>query len=245
MSLMRELPLLPDAPLDIRHDKTLRHVVTELAFGDTHIRLTATPDSIDTVFCFGSNEGHQRQGKSLCALFNRNVSIGQLILTSGMDWKVHNDVPDLGEPISVATLRAMEMLVPAQTKIGMDTLSNNTKENAVRGWSAMPRAPKGVIAISALAFHIGRCQRTLQVEIDKHGWSGSILYAPYQALENAGGKTIEITAEDWWEHDIAASRIWGEVTRIHKYGSRGDIAFMPGDATRFGLLRGAGLDFSG
>ena len=242
--LRRELPTFPDAPMIIRENESLRAIMTDLVFGEPEILAQRLPKYIDTVFCFGSNEGHRRQGQSLAALFNsRAHRVGQLIFTSGMDWKLYDSLEDLGQSIAVATWRAMDAQIPKETMIGIEAVSINTKENAEMGWAAMPRLPGNAIVNSAMTFHQGRCHRTLLAEAERRGWSGDILYYPYQALElERSGAVTDVNRADWWHSDVASSRVLGEAQRIYKYGERGDLLFLSPDKERFGFLQRAGLE---
>ena len=121
-------------------------------------------------------------------------------------------------PESEGILSALGPEKYPQVEFRLDRTSTNTLDNVLRARD-LGLAEFEEIFFVAIAPHCGRCKLTLA----QHLPGKKIRHRGYLDAIYADG--LRITRDTWHLEPETSKLVWGEVLRIEKYGTRGDIAY--------------------
>ncbi|MCG8622186.1 MAG: YdcF family protein [Proteobacteria bacterium] len=139
------------------------------------------------------------------------------VLVTGLSGRLYYET---GRPL--ASIMRDELTargVPSDVILVQDR-STNTLEDVAFSLDVLEQhniSPES-IAFLCKAHHSGRCLRTFRK------------FFPFQTLSPityvAEYNGVKVSKEDWYQHEISRSRVYGEYLRIIKYTERGDIAHL-------------------
>ena len=137
------------------------------------------------------------------------------VLVTGLSGRLYSET---GKP--VAHIMRDELIargVPSDLILVQDR-STNTLEDVAFSLDVLEQhsiSPES-IAFLCKAHHSGRCLRTLRKFFPSQILSPITYVAEYDG--------VEVSKEDWYQHEASRGRVYGEYLRIIKYTQRGDIA---------------------
>ena len=139
------------------------------------------------------------------------------VLVTGLSGRLYNET---GKP--VAHIMRDELIargVPSEVILVQDR-STNTLEDVAFSLDVLEQhniSPES-IAFLCKAHHSGRCLRTLRKFFPSQTLSPVTYVAEYDG--------VEVSKEDWYQHEVSKGRVYGEYLRIIEYTRRGDIAHL-------------------
>ncbi|MXV75617.1 YdcF family protein [Candidatus Poribacteria bacterium] len=139
------------------------------------------------------------------------------VLVTGLSGRLYDET---GKP--VAHIMRDELIargVPSDLILIQDR-STNTLEDVAFSLDVLKKndiSPES-IAFLCKAHHSGRCLRTLRKFFPSQTLSPVTYVAEYDG--------VEVSKEDWYQHEVSRGRVYGEYLRIIEYSKRGDIAHL-------------------
>ena len=139
------------------------------------------------------------------------------VMVTGLSGRLYSET---GKP--VAHIMRDELIargVPSEVILVQDR-STNTLEDVAFSLDVLEQhniSPES-IAFLCKAHHSGRCLRTLRKFFPSQTLSPVTYVAEYDG--------VEVSKEDWYQHEVSKGRVYGEYLRIIEYTRRGDIAHL-------------------
>lgn len=184
-------------------------------------RITQTvfvaPESqpVDLLFIFGTSTIDGEALESVARACQQGCF--PKVLVTGLSGRLYSET---GKP--VAHIMRDELIargVPLEVILVQDR-STNTLEDVAFSLDVLEKhniSPES-IAFLCKAHHSGRCLRTLR----KFFPSQTLLPVTYVAEYDG----VEVSKEDWYQHEVSRGRVYSEYLRIIEYSKRGDIALL-------------------
>ena len=177
--------------------------------------VASEPQPTDLLFIFGTSTIDSDALESLA----RDCQQGRFpkVMVTGLSGRLYSET---GKP--VAHIMRDELIargVPSDVILVQDK-STNTLEDVAFSLDVLEKhdiSPES-IAFLCKAHHSGRCLRTLRKFFPSQTLSPITYLAEYDG--------IKVSKEDWYQHEVSRSRVYGEYLRIIEYSKRGDIAHL-------------------
>ena len=177
--------------------------------------VASEPQPTDLLFIFGTSTIDSDALESLA----RDCQQGRFpkVMVTGLSGRLYSET---GRP--VARIMRDELIargVPLEVILVQDR-STNTLEDVAFSLGVLEKhdvSPES-IAFLCKAHHSGRCLRTLRKFFPSQTLSPITYLAEYDG--------IKVSKEDWYQHEVSRSRVYGEYLRIIEYSKRGDIAHL-------------------
>ncbi len=206
---------------DLKNKPIPREVVVEDLSPEEIEHITQTvfiaPESqpADLLFIFGTST----LDNEVLEFVARDYQQGRFpkVLVTGLSGRLYSET---GKP--VAHIMRDELIargVPSEVILVQDK-STNTLEDVAFSLDVLEKhdiSPES-IAFLCKAHHSGRCLRTLRK------FFPSQILSPITYLAAYDG--VEVSKEDWYQHEVSRGRVYGEYLRIIAYSKRGDIAHL-------------------
>jgi hypothetical protein len=208
-ALTRELPKLPDdAPAVI--SPKMRELLTLLCFRKN------TAGKTGALFCFCTNRQFNLQAKTITDFLDKGYTKNVIIAGGAANYN------DIVGPVMTEATEVFSRLDTGKypdVKFILEKESKNTHENVTFALKKFDFSAVKHITFSSQSFAAGRSYLTLRKFLPDHsiGQNSFDIFLPQQSSF--------LSSTTWHLTEPGIKHVWGEFTRICKYGLRGDIAF--------------------